>query len=571
MDRHKLLGIFIFCMFVLLVFGLFNLNIIEGRKYKKLSNSNCIRLIPQFGCRGNILDRQGELVVGNKISYDVMILPQDISDLDRVLGAVARVLAVDQQQLRKAFKSGYISSSVPVTIASNIDVKKAIALGEYKVNEPSVIIQPKPLRYYPYSTLAAHLVGYLNEIDRWRLTKLEDYGYKTKDIVGFGGVEEKYDYYLRQEEGGLSVEVNHQGKFTRVLGFELPKNGQDIQLTIDLIAQKAAETALDGKKGCVVVMDPNNGEIIALASYPNFDPAVFVKRLPQRIAELFNNRNAPLINRATSASYPPASVFKVVVASAALELKRINSSTSFLCPGFLWVGKRKFSCWDTHGNQDLIQGIAHSCDTFFYHTGLLVGAQNIHSYALKLGLVKPTNFELGYETNGFIPSPLWRKLNRFQGWYDGDTANLSIGQGECLVTPMQVANMMAVFANGGYLCTPYVVKSIGGFDVSSHKRKLINVRLKKNTLEKIRQGLREVVSGAKGTGNVLNSLPVPVAGKTGTAQVSRGQTHAWFAGFFPFDKPKYVIVVFLENGGPGYAACVAAKQVIESMASQGLK
>jgi len=460
---------------------------------------------------------------------------------------------------------------MPVTIASNIDVKEAILLGEYKVNEPSIIIQSKPLRDYPYSTLASHLVGYLNEIDRWRLTKLEDYGYKTKDIVGFGGVEEKYDYYLRQEEGGLSVEVNHQGNFTRVLGFQLPKNGKDIQLTIDLAVQKSAESYLDGRKGCVIIMDPNNGEIIALASFPNFDPGVFIRRSTNRIAELFNSQQAPMINRAISAAYPPASVFKVIVAAAGLELKKINTWDTIVCPGYLYVGKRKFSCWETHGRQGLKEALAHSCDTFFYHAGLATGAQNIYNYALKFGMAKPSNFELAYEVGGFIPSPIWRKLNRFQNWYDGDTANLSIGQGDCLVTPMQLVNMMAVFANGGYLCTPYVVKSIGGFDVSAHKRRLINLRLKKNTLNQIRQGLREVVSDPQGTGSVLASLSVPVAGKTGTAQVTRGQTHAWFVGFFPFEKPQYVICVFLENGGPGHAASVIAKQVIESMIAQEAK
>ncbi|MCK9571999.1 MAG: penicillin-binding protein 2 [Candidatus Omnitrophica bacterium] len=571
MDRHKLLGILIILMFVGLGLGLFNLNVIQGRKYKKLSNSNCIRLIPQFGCRGNILDRQGELIVGNKISYDVLILPQDLSSLGRVLGIVAQVLGVNQEKLWKAFKSGYLCSSMPVTIASNIDVKEAILLGEYKVNEPSIIIQSKPLRDYPYSTLASHLIGYLNEIDRWRLTKLEDYGYKTKDIVGFGGVEEKYDYYLRQEEGGLSVEVNHQGNFTRVLGFELPKNGKDIQLTIDLAVQKSAESYLNGKKGCVIIMDPNNGEIIALASFPNFDPGVFIRRSTNRIAELFNSQQAPMINRAISAAYPPASVFKVIVAAAGLELKKINTWDTIVCPGYLYVGKRKFSCWETHGRQGLKEALAHSCDTFFYHAGLATGAQNIYNYALKFGMAKPSNFELAYEVGGFIPSPIWRKLNRFQNWYDGDTANLSIGQGDCLVTPMQLVNMMAVFANGGYLCTPYVVKSIGGFDVSAHKRRLINLRLKKNTLNQIRQGLREVVSDPQGTGSVLASLSVPVAGKTGTAQVTRGQTHAWFVGFFPFEKPQYVICVFLENGGPGHAASVIAKQVIESMIAQEAK
>ena len=178
--------------------------------------------------------------------------------------------------------------------------------------------------------------------------------------------------------------------------------------------------------------------------------------------------------------------------------------------------------------------------------------------------------DLPYETNGFIPSPLWRKINKFQGWFDGDTANLSIGQAECLVTPLQAVNMVAVFANGGYLTSPYIVKQVGGVDLSAKKRKLTSVGLKKATIEIVRNGLRAVITDPKGTGNVLAGLPVAVAGKTGTAQVSHGATHAWFVGFFPYDKPKYAICVFLENGGPGHAASVIARQIIETMNNQRL-
>ena len=568
MERKQIFNLLINLMFIVLFLGLLNLDLLQGAKFRRLSDSNCIRLISQSGSRGNILDRFDEIIVGNKISYDVMILPQDLSQVDRALSGVSRVLGVEVNTLKTVFKKNFLSLSLPVTIASNIEIKKAIMLEEYKVEEPSIIISPKPLRNYPYGPLAAHIVGYVNEIDRWRLTKLEDYGYKTKDIVGFGGVEEKYDYYLRQEEGGLSVEVNHRGKFMRVLGFQPPQNGKDLQLTVDLRIQKIVEENLLGKKGSIILIDPQSGEILALANYPNFNPSVFVSKRTSLISGLFNNSNAPLMNRAISSSFPPASIFKLVLASAALELKKINLTTSFFCQGSTMVGNRKFSCWDVHGTQNITQGLAHSCDVFFYKTGLLVGPQNIHDYAFRLGLGKYVGGDLPYETNGFIPSPLWRKINKFQSWFDGDTANLSIGQAECLVTPLQAVNMVAVFANNGYLTSPYIVKQVGGVDLSAKKRKLISVGLKKATIEIVRNGLREVVNDPKGTGNVLAGLPVAVAGKTGTAEVSRGATHAWFVGFFPYDKPKYAICVFLENGGPGHAASVIVRQIIEAMYNQ---
>jgi penicillin-binding protein 2 len=570
MERKSIVNLIIIFMFSALIIGLLNLDILQGAKFRRLSDSNCIRLIAQFGSRGNILDRNGEVIVGNKISYDVMILPQDLNHIDQVLSLISRILGVEVKELKAAFKKNFISSSVPVIVAANIKLKEAILLGEHKIDQPSIIVVPKPLRDYPYGALACHIVGYVNEIDRWRLTKLEDYGYKTKDIVGFGGVEEKYDYYLRQEEGGLSVEVNHRGKFMRVLGFQPPHNGKDVTLTLDLSIQKIVEENLSGRKGSVILMDPLSGEILALANFPNFNPAIFVDQRSKIIAELFNDPDAPFLNRAIGSSYPLASVFKIVVAAAGLELKKINLSTNFVCQGSIMVGARKFNCWDTHNNQDVIQAIADSCDVFFYKTGLLLGAQNIHDYALKLGLGRNINFELAGETSGFIPSPLWRKINKFQNWFDGDTANLSIGQGDCLVTPLQATNMLAAFANRGYLLSPYIIRDVGGLDFSAKKKRLTKLPFKKSTLEVVAKGLAKVVSDLQGTGNVLSTLPIKVAGKTGTAQVSRGATHAWFVGFFPLDKPKYVICVFLENGGSGHAASEIAKQIIEAMYNQGL-
>jgi len=570
MMRTKIVIWAVTAVLVFLAFGLLNLEVIHGRTYQELGNKNCIRLVSQNGSRGRILDRQNLVIADSALAYDLMVLPQDALQQEKIILSAARILGISVEGLKNALKNNFISSSVPVALARNISVKNAIALAELKVDLPAIIVQPNPLRHYPNGKLAAHVLGYVSEIDRWRLTKLEDYGYKTKDIVGFGGIEEKYDYYLRADEGGVSFEVDHRGKFMRTLGFKPPVNGKDIQLSLDIKIQKICEDALAARHGAVVIMDPYSGEVFAMASSPGFNPAVFAEKDNAKISSLFSNPNSLLVNRAISSAYPAGSVFKVIVATAALENKKINQDTSFVCQGSTLVGRSEFKCWSTHGTQNLLAALTHSCNVFFYKTGLLTGGQAIHDYALKLGFAKTTSFELSYESAGFIPSPLWRKINKFKSWFDGDTANLSIGQGEVLVTPLQIARMMAVFANGGYLVNPYIVKAIDGKDISLDQEKSEKLNFKKATIDYIREGLRSVVSDPTGTGNVLSSLSVTVAGKTGTAQAPPGQSHGWFAGFFPYKNPKFVICVFLEHGGPGYAACVVAKQIIQEMVNQGL-
>ncbi|MFH0790696.1 MAG: penicillin-binding protein 2 [Candidatus Omnitrophota bacterium] len=568
--RAKIVNIIVILLFLLIGIGCLNLSVIQGRKFRQLSNKNCIRLLPQMGARGRILDRNEQIIADNYLTYDVMILPQDRNHIDNTLLKVSKILNTNLKDLRSKFKSGYLAPFLPVCLEENTDIKKAIALEELKPDLDGLIIQPHPLRRYPYGSLAAHVIGYLDEIDYWRLTKLADYGYNARDIVGFGGVEEKYDYFLRQEEGALSIEVDHRGKSVRVLGYKPPRNGKDIQLTIDVSIQKIVENNLGDKRGSVVIMEPYTGEIIALANSPDFDPAVFIAKKGSDVARLFNNSDAPLLNRAISGLYPPASVFKIIVASGALDTGKINSVTSFSCGGKMLIGGRQFACWDIHYQEDLLDAIAHSCDVFFYHTGMLLGAQLIHDYALKFGLSQKTAVDLPYEAGGFVPSPLWKKISMFQGWFDGDTANFSIGQGDLLVTPLQIARATAVFANGGILVPPHVVKNISGYDLSEYHIKKIKVSLKPSTFNYIRQGLRKVVRDFQGTANVLSGLKVEVAGKTGTAQVSRGQPHAWFAGYFPYKNPRFVITVLLENGGSGYAACVLTKQIIEEMTKESL-
>ena len=563
--RVKIVSWIVIFVFLFLAFNLLNVELIQGKKFKNLSNRNCIRLIPQEGSRGRVLDRLGNIIVDNNLSYNVMVSDYKNDQINKTLLGVAKILNLNFDDLKDRFRNRYIASFMPVTIVENIDVKKAIALEELKLDLDNIIIQPYPLRSYPYARLACHIIGYLSEIDRWRLTKLENYGYKTKDMVGFGGVEEKYDYFLRQEAGGLSVEVDHRGGLVSVLGFKPPHNGKDIQLTIDLRIQKIVEKSLKGRNGSVILMDPSSGEIIAMANNPDFDPSVFVKKADSTILNLFADSDAPFINRAISGLYPAGSIFKLVVATAALETGKINLSTTFFCPGSTYIGRQEFSCWDTHHLQNLMSAIPESCNVFFYKTGLLVGGQGIYDYATKFGFSHPTGIDLPYEAGGFVPSPLFKKIYRFRSWFDGDTANLAIGQGELLVTPIQIIRMMTVFANKGTLVTPYIVKAIDGEDIVNLKRRLVRISLKDSTINTIRRALRIVVSNPEGTANVLSTVPVSIAGKTGSAQVHRGLPHGWFAGFFPYQAPKFVICVFLEHGGSGYASCLVAKQIIERM------
>lgn len=557
-------------VFLFLIVNLFRIEIVLGKRFKGLSDSNCVRLLPQQGSRGNILDCRGELLVGSQLYYDAAILPDSKDFTEKSWDETSRILGISKERLKESFRNNFYANFAPVVIARDIGLKSAIALEERKNLLPGLVIQPRPDRKYVHPGLASHMVGYLNEIDRWRLTRLEDYGYKTRDIVGFGGLEERYDYYLRQEEGGLSVEVDHRGRFVRALGFKQPVNGKDIGLTIDLRIQKIAEAALNGSTGCVIVMDPDTGEIKAMASFPDFNPDVFLDGSPAAIRQIFADSRAPLINRAIGASYPAGSLFKIIVAAAGLETGKITAHTSFICSGGMRVGSKQFACWHTHGSQDLIRGIAHSCNVFFYNAGLLTGAQAIHDYAIKFGLGRPTNIDLPREEGGFIPGPLWKKVYRLRSWYDGDTANLSIGQGEVLVTPIQMARMMAVVANNGYLVTPYVVKSINNSDISGYQRRAAKIAFKKGTLEDIKTGLSEVVSLPDGTAHNLAGVGVTVAGKTGTAQAPPGFPHGWFAGFFPVNKPEFVICVFLEGGRAGYYASTMAKEIIEKMYQEGL-
>ncbi|MFH1577893.1 MAG: penicillin-binding protein 2 [Candidatus Omnitrophota bacterium] len=573
MARIRILHNLIIAGFILLCLVLAYFQVVKFSEYQQLSQANRIRILPQPASRGRIFDRNGNVLADNTLSYNVLILPQETEYVEEQILKLSQILLIPPEQLNLRFKKGYTAPFIPILICEDISFDKAIAIGQLKYDLPQVVIQTVPKRSYPFANVISHVLGYIRQIDVWRLERLKEYGYKVQDLIGYSGIEEVYDYVLRPHKGGMQVEVDNKGRLSRIIGFKPAEKGKDIQLTIDLRLQKIVHRNLKGKIGSVIILDPFTGEVFALVSSPDFNPQVFLDPPSKSVNSLLRDPDAPLLNRAVNASYPLGSVFKLVVAAAGLEEKKIDTGTVFFCSGGTQIGNRKFACWGLHAREDIFAAITHSCNVFFYKLGLRLGPQLITEYALKFGFGQATGIDLSSESAGDVPYSLWDRIKKRQFWFDGDTANLSIGQGELLVVPLQVARMMAAFANGGKLVTPRLIKSINNgnqvLDLSSSTRS-VNLSIDKETLEIIKSGMAGVVNDPEGSANILRGLGINVAGKTGTAQVGAGQAHAWFTGYFPVKQPKFVICVFLEHAGSSLHSVELTREIIKEMLREGL-
>jgi len=374
--------------------------------------------------------------------------------------------------------------------------------------------------------------------------------------------------------GGMQVEIDSLGRQRRLLHIKEPVPGKELHLTIDLGLQKYCDEMLDSKRGSIIAMNPKNGEVLALISKPNFDPSIFIKSGKKTDAiQILSNREGeyPLLNRAISCSYPPGSIFKIVVMSAALETKKISALTSFTCNGVFKLSKSIFRCWkeEGHGNQAVEEALKNSCNVYFYQLGLHTGVESIARYAKKMGFGSSTGIDLPGEVEGLVPSSQWKRSTKKESWYPGDTVNYSIGQGYLLVTPIQVACMMSIVANGGYLIKPYIVEGIGDIKIAEPKK--ISVEFSDETIKLLRSSTKKVVNDKRGTGMKAKIKDIVVAGKTGTAQNPKGKAHGWFSGYAPFEDPKICVVVFIEYGGKGgVEASIFARKVIEKARERGL-
>lgn len=551
--KEKMISGMVAVLFVLLAAGLFYTQVVKFNYYNRLSRNNSIRLIPIDGPRGIIFDRNGKVLTSNRLSFDIAIIYNELRDRGKLAGLLVDVLKFSRQDVINALKKSGEKPYVPVTIAQDIGIPRALVLEEATIDTPGLVVQTKSKRSYRYDYAGAHVLGYLGEITEGELEDLKDYGYRSGDLLGRDGLEKYYEVYLRGVDGGTQIEVDSHGRQTRVLGVKEPSGGQDIYLTIDIELQKACDRLLGERSGAIVVMDPRNGEILALASHPSYDPNIFINKEDsyERSVLMNDERGRPMSDRALSGQYQPGSVFKIVTSSAALETRAIDLNTKFTCGGSYSTGHAYFNCWKErgHGPQNITDGIMNSCNVFFYNAAHRTGVDAIEAYARQFGFGRPTGIDLPDEAKGIVPGKAWKRAFAKDKWYEGDTLNYAIGEGYLLVTPIQVVNMTAVIANGGYLEHPFVVKKIGSMDIFPGGRKSLSI--KKDTIQTIREGMFRAVNSEGGTGRRARVEGLAVAGKTGTAETGLGRTHAWFTGFAPYGDPKICIVVFLEHGGKG--------------------
>lgn len=564
--RLKLIGIGITICFIAVACGLIYTQLIQGRYYYELSVNNRIRLVALEGQRGRIKDRNGVILADNRLVFNVSVIPQEVRSEERLFQFLSESLKTDKKKLLKIYQQRRVAPFAPVVVAEGIDKTLAMVLEENKFLYPGLDIEESLIREYPFEKIGAHVLGYVGKINPEKIEKLKEYGYTHESVIGKSGVEEYYDALLKGTTGGQQIEVNNRGQQVRLLNIRQPSHGQDIQLTLDNRIQEAAVNLLGDRHGSIVVMDLQSGEILGLISSPSFDPNVFVDSEKKKNAGLlFIDEDSPLLNRAIQGAYPPGSVFKTVVTLAGLLSEKIGLSTSFDCGGFFKLGRRRWHCMHTHGTQDLMQGFTHSCNVYFFHVGELIGPELMHNYAKMLGLGELSGIDLPFEEKGNVPSPLQRRMKSNQGWFKGDTLNYAIGQGDLLVSPIQVMRMMATIARDGQEIQPYLLKGIGSKEIVSlaATRK---IPVKPRGLETLQAALRSVVSDSAGTARILNIEGLEVSGKTGTAQTTASKdSHAWFAGYTSQGKVKIAFCIFLEYGGSSYNAVVVTKDLLKQM------
>jgi penicillin-binding protein 2 len=588
--RRRLWGIGALIMlgFVVLLARAWQLQVIEGARFLQLSEQNRLRDRPMKSLRGRIFDRHGRILADNRPAYALLAMPDDLPDADALRASLQQLdIAIEPATLDSL---GMKVSLQPIAIQQDVRRDQVAYFAEHWMDFPGLYLDVEPLRSYPYKSLAAHLLGYLGQISDSQLEQNGYRGYLPGTMVGQSGLERAYESHLRGTPGIQRVEVDTYGRETRQLAAKPPQPGTDLVTTLDFDLQRIAEELLDteGYTGSIVVLDPRNGQILAMASRPAFDPNIFASRLSDAAWNaLATHPKHPLHNRAIQGQYPPGSVFKMITAIAALEEGVATEHTTVCCTGHYAYGRRLYRDWKPtgHGCITLYEALAQSCDVYFYHMGQELGIDRLARYAKAFGFGQLTGFAPQSESRGLVPSSPWKRRTRGEPWYGGETLSVAIGQGYISVTPLQVANFIAALANGHTLYRPYAVlrqQSPAGTVLDVFKPKIIRqLDFQPQHIKALVKGMWGVVNDPRGTGRRARHPDIDIAGKTGTAQVVRlgkergakGQErlpehqrdHAWFTAFAPVDDPRIVVVVMIEHAGKGGSQFAEfAKTLIES-------
>lgn len=576
--------------FAIIVGTLWYLQVINGAYYRDRSENNRLRAVYVRAPRGVIEDRNGQVLVSNRPSFNVELVVEDCPDPRAVVTRVGEILGLDSGSLLDRLKSQTSRRRYePKVIVKDATREQVARIAARRYELPGIEINVAPAREYPHGQLAAHALGYIREISQRQLESPRYAEYRFGDIVGQFGLESRLEKNLQGKRGIELVVVNAFGNRLGSSSFEREAPGERVTVTLDLETQRAADAALSGKAGAVVALAADTGEILALSSGPAFDPNVFTGELDPRIwRELNSGRGRALNNRVVQGTYAPGSVFKMVVAAAALAEGVVTPNDRFFCNGAHHFAGRDYKCHKKtgHGWVNLYDSLVQSCDVYYYTVGQRLGVDKIHDYSLRFGLGEATGLELVDEARGIIPSTEWKrryfKDPANKKWFPGETLSVAIGQGAVTTTPLQLARAMAALVNGGRVMRPYLVQSIypregNGDVVKTEPREVGTLGLDRRILESVYAGLVGVVADPQGTGHRARLAPdaaISVGGKTGTAQVvalERAGNHAhlrdnaWFVGFAPAEKPEIVVAAIVENGGHGGAAAApVVRRVLEA-------
>jgi penicillin-binding protein 2 len=554
------------------------LQILSGERLAALSDRNRLRLRPIAAPRGILFDRAGLPLADNRPAFTLVVVPREVPDLGALVDRLAVLLQTPASELRDRLARVSADSPWPIRLSRGLTLEEVARIEEWRLELPGVTIEVEPQRAYPGVRFAAHVLGYVREASDQDLARSS---LRRGDLVGQSGLERLHDEHLRGRDGGEQVEVDAYGRMIRVLDRREPVPGAHMWTTIDRRIQQAAEDALGARTGAVVVLDPRNGDVLALTSHPAFPVERFSRPLDRDTwLGLVQDPTRPLLNRAVQGLYPPGSLFKIIVAAAALQSQVTTPFDRLSCPRQWVFGGRPYHNWEDHdrGALTLHEALQVSCNTYFYQLGLKLGPEKIVQMAEAFGLGRGTDSGLTGERGGLVPSPAWKREALKDKWHPGDTVSLSIGQGLITVTPLQMARVMAAVANGGTLWKPRLVSRVATADGRLLHEEAPRIQGRVEMAPVIFEFLREALGAvvAEGTGKQARVPGVSIGGKTGTAQTHefksdadrkrRDQDHAWFAGFAPLDEPQVVVVVFAERAGlGGQVAAPIAREVFKAV------
>ncbi len=563
-------------IFLFLVTGFWELQIKSPEIYNERAERNRIKALPVVAPRGKILDRDGRVIVDNHSSWS-LILSRENLHVEH-LKDIADGLHLDYDDLmQKVARYRKRPKYEPIIIKEELTPSDLAFVESHRNPEtfPEMETILSQRRLYPQNGVLAHVIGYTGEISESELDQPEYAKYNQGQIIGKTGIEKQYNDTLMGVDGERQSVVDNRGREREVLGIKEAKPGHNIQLTIDLDLQAVAELALEGKRGAVVALDPRNGEILAMASRPSFDPNKFAVRIKSSDwKELTTDPGNPLLNRAIQAQWAPGSTFKPIVALAGLESGAIDESTVFHCAGGASYYGHFYKCLEVHGEVTLHKGIVESCDAYFYGVGNKTGIDSIAFYAHQVGYGAKTGIDLPNEATGVVPSPEWQLQNYRQKWYLGQTISVSIGQGQTTVTPLQMARALSGIALGGVWHTPHLL--LGAKVDQPHEW-----TLNPENVKKVVSGMYGVVNEGGGTGGRARLPGISVCGKTGTAQVASAEyehahhdvkDNAWFTAYAPCESPEIAVSVLWENSGvQGAYAAPTARDVLKAYFDKKLR